>query len=198
MRTRCSVLLGVASVALAPGVVRATTVRGMDIAELAKSSALIIQGTVVSNEVVSDAGANGPVNVRTVTTIVVDQTFKGRRADTIKVVGLGGEVAGLRFNWPGVPRFKQGEEAILFLQRTPAGGTLLPGLQAGDLTVVGLEQGRLSIVEDQARGKVVKQTLGEMKIVGDANAIQGTINKGLDDMVREIVDVIETQRNSGE
>ena len=177
---------------------QATTVRRMDLGDLAKSSALIIQGTVILNEVLSDEGANGPKNVRTVTTIAVGQTLKGRHAETIEVIGLGGEVDGLRFNWPGVPRFEQGDEAILFLQRTPAAGTLLPGLLAGDLTVVGMDQGRLSIIEDEAKGKVVKQSLGEMKIVGDANAIQGPINKGLEDMIREIVEVIETQRNNDE
>lgn len=180
------------------GVAYGTTVRRMDMSELARHSALIVRGTVIANEVASDEGANGPTNVRTITTIGVDQTLKGKNALTLEVVGLGGEVDGLRFNWPGVPRFEQGEEVILFLQKTPAGGTTLPGLRPGDLTVVGMGQGSLNIVDDEVRGKVVKQSLREINVVGEANAIQGPMNKGLDEVVREIANVVESQQNSDE
>ncbi|MEE9294382.1 MAG: hypothetical protein V3W34_05370 [Phycisphaerae bacterium] len=194
MRTRFYVLLGVASVALAPMVVTAAVVLKMDTADLARGSHLIIQGTVVGSDVQWEDGPNGPMNFRTVTTIQVDRTFKGAPAGVITVVEPGGTVAGLTQSWPGIPRFNLGEEAILFLQRMPNQGLLLPGLQPGDLTVFGLEQGHMTIREQPGAGKVVTQSFDGLKFHGSAIGIEATPKRSLKDVVAEIENTVAAQR----
>ena len=188
MKTKSYIVLGVASILLATTGVRATTVRRLPLAELTKLSVLIIQGTVVDNQVVFDQGPIGPVNVRTLTTVAVDRTFKGKAEATVTVVGFGGVVGGLSFNWPGVPRFNVGEEAILFLERLPT----------GEITVVGLEQGRMTIGNKPGLGKVVTRSFAGLNFQGRATSIRAPAPKRLAEVVKEIEDVVESQKSQAE
>ncbi len=131
----------------------ATTVKRMTTRDLVKTAHMIITGKVISNETLSDPG---PTNVRTLTRIAVHQALKGQVGTEITVTGMGGIVGNLAFNWPGVPRFKEGEEVLLFLERDPSGPTI----------VSGLEQGRFTIATDPRGKKFITRNLADLTLVG--------------------------------
>ena len=162
MRRRFNVVSGVAVLLIAPMAVRATTVRKLDMPALTRLSALIVQGKVVGNDVVYEKGPNGPLNIHTLTTIAVSRTFKGEAQETVTVTGYGGVVGDISHNWPGVPRFKEGEKAILFLFRN----------LRGELTVTGLEQGRMTIIDKPGVGRVVTQTFAGLKFGGGVSPVK--------------------------
>ncbi len=173
---------------LAPVSLQATTVERMGVDELARNSQLIVLGTVVKNEIVYDEGPEGPMNVRTLTTVQVDYAFKGQAGATVEVLGFGGRVGNLVHNWPGIPRFEVGEEAILFLAQLPGGP------HAGKLVVTGLEQGRLTVVEKPGKGTMVEQHLSTLHF--DTANIHAPAEQSFADVVGQIEHVVETQRNA--
>ncbi len=205
MKRRIGILVAAVGALLAPVAFGATTVKKLTVAELAEASDRIIQGTVLGNEVVFEEGTNGPRNVRTLTTIQVSRTFKGEIEETVTVVGYGGVVGNVSYNWPGVPRFKLGGEAILFLTKQPSGGLRRvsapvdqPQPQSLDLLVTSLEQGRLAIVEKPGVGKVVTQSFEGLQFQGAANANQPPKPKKLAHVVTEIESIVEAQRQKAE
>lgn len=187
-RMRMGMLSAGMLVVLSSPLIYATTVRRMDTAELAKHSGLIVQGIVLGNEVVFDQGPNGPLNVRTLTTVQVSRTFKGPAAQTVTVAGPGGRVEDLSYNWPGVPRFKGGEEVILFLTQ-PKGDFF-----KGGLMVTGLEQGRLTVARMPDGTRVIKQNFAELKFPGGANRIDSPQPKPLDTAIAQIEEIVRVQR----
>ena len=205
MQTRRYLMLGVASLLLVPMVARATTVRRVNTAELAQLSQVIVQGTVVANEVVYDEGPNGPANVRTITTIEVTRSLKGDVDATVTVAGFGGQVGNFIYNWPGVPKFKVGDETIVFLTKPPADQGNLKSLfaaldtnGAGHLMVVGFEQGRLSVTQDSELGTVVSCTDEGLEFVGEVTPGEAQTPRLLEDVVAEIEGIVEVQRVEAE
>ena len=130
MKRRIGILVAAVGALLAPVAFGATTVKKLTVAQLAEASDRILQGTVLGNEIVFDEGTNGPRNVRTLTTIQVSRTFKGEIEETVTVVGYGGVVGNVSYNWPGVPRFKLDGEAssararVRVCSRMPRGKSL--------------------------------------------------------------------------
>ncbi len=149
---------------------------------------MIVEGTVVSNEVVYEDGPNGPLNIHTLTTIAVSRTFKGEVQETVTVTGYGGVVGDISHNWPGVPRFKEGEKAVLFLFKN----------LRGELTVTGLEQGRMTIIDKPGVGRVVTQTFARLKFGGVAKSIRAPAPRTLDEVVKKIEDLVVIQQNKTE
>lgn len=173
--------IGVVAIA---SVVSATTVRSMNLTDMVRSAGMIVEGTVVSSQVIYTEGPNGPMNVRTLTTLDVSYTFKGEHVDQVVVTGMGGVVGDYSYNWPGVPRFQSGEQALLFLDRNPG----------GELTVTGLEQGRMSIVDKPGVGPVVTQSFDGLELVGARKLINQTAVRSLAEVETEIMNEVETQR----
>ncbi len=139
---------------LSMSLVFATTVQRMNTRDLVRAADLIIIGRVITNETQSDPG---PTNVRTLTRIAVGEGLKGRVGTEITVIGMGGVVGNFAFNWPGVPRFKEGEEVLLFVERHSSGAML----------VSGLEQGRFTIVTDLRGNKFVTRNLADLTFIGE-------------------------------
>ena len=178
-------IIGAICLLLAPVVARATTVRRMDTAHLTRVSNLIVEGTVVDNKVVYDDGPNGPMNVRTITTVQVSRALKGQTGETVSVVGRGGVVGDLSYNWPGVPRFSVGDKALLFLYTEPN----------GYLSVTGLEQGRLNVRVTPNGDEIVQQNIGDLQIVGPApDATKKPVaGRHLDNVIDEIAQLVELE-----
>ncbi|MCH8041409.1 MAG: hypothetical protein IH977_13860 [Nitrospinae bacterium] len=152
----------------------ATTVKAVNTHELVKASHVVVTGTIMSNETVWDPG---PTNVRTLTTIKVDGTLKGKVETEVIVTGMGGIVGDLAYHWPGVPRFKEGEEVLLFLEIHPR----------GERTVVGLEQGRFTIRTDKKGKKFITRNLADLTLVGGSpNSIFQAGKMPLKDYLEEV------------
>ncbi|RJO65834.1 MAG: hypothetical protein C4523_15210 [Myxococcales bacterium] len=175
--------VALAALAVASAGVQATTVKRMSLPDMAKYSKWVVEGTVVANQVVYEQGADGPLNIRTITTIQVARSFKGDAPKTLSVTGWGGVVGEISHNWPGVPRFKEGENAILFLYEDPR----------GELQVTGLEQGRMTIQDRPGLGKVVSQSLEGLNFEGDSRSIHAPGPRSLDSVLKEIKDVVAAQ-----
>lgn len=184
MRLRLRALTAAIGVVAIASVVSATTVRSMNLTDMVRSAGMIVEGTVVSSQVIYTEGPNGPMNVRTLTTLDVSYTFKGEHVDQVVVTGMGGVVGDYSYNWPGVPRFQSGEQALLFLDRNPG----------GELTVTGLEQGRMSIVDKPGVGPVVTQSFDGLELVGARKLINQTAVRSLAEVETEIMNEVETQR----
>jgi len=124
------------------GAALGTTVRRMALQELVRAADRIVVGTVARVEEGRDP-AGAPC---TFVTLWVSQTLKGSapRELTIKQFGSAGPgAAGAKI--PGLPRYREGEEVVLFLHRESHAGFTSP---------VGLYQGKYRIVREGARASV--------------------------------------------
>ena len=133
---RASVALGASLLMCAS--VTPTTLAHMSVAKLAHFSRLILRARCVENATAWDAG-----EIWTFTTYEPTEVWKGSAQSRIRVRLLGGRVGNLTSNVSGVPRFRVGEDVVLFLAPT----TL------GDFSVVSWVQGTFRIHHDQRTGE---------------------------------------------
>ncbi len=115
-----------------------TTLAHMSVAKLTHVSALILRARSVENSRAWDAG-----EIWTFTTYEPTEVWKGSAPSRIRVRLLGGRIGNLTSNVSGVPRFRSGEDVVLFL--APA--------TRGDFSVVSWVQGTFRIHHDQRTGE---------------------------------------------
>jgi len=127
----CASLLMCASVA-------PTTLAHMSVAKLTHVSHLILRARCVENSTAWDAG-----EIWTFTTYEPTEVWKGSAQSRVRVRLLGGRVGNLTSNVSGVPRFRVGEDVVLFLAPTAR----------GDFSVVSWVQGTFRIHHDQRTGE---------------------------------------------
>jgi PKD repeat protein len=96
--------------------VSATTIVLPTDEQLIAKSSVIVEGTVVSSNVVDRNGA-----IRTETTIEVSRHIKGETPATIVVDELGGILGDRITKVFGTPEFTEGERVLLFLEAAPRG-----------------------------------------------------------------------------
>lgn len=116
----------------------ATTLARMSLGELAAASSAVARVRCLDNESRWDGG-----EIWTFSTFEVLETLKGTAPRLITVRLPGGRVGHLLSRVDGVPRFHPDEEAILFLERTPA----------GDFSVTSWVQGTFRIRREPHTGK---------------------------------------------
>ncbi len=122
---------------------QATTIARLGLDDLAAASDVVARVHCLSNETRWEAG-----EIWTFARFEVMETMKGAAPRLITVRLLGGRVGHLISTVDGVPRFRPGEEAILFLERT----------RAGDFSVLSWVQGTFRIHRDpQTGGESVAQ-----------------------------------------
>jgi hypothetical protein len=108
--------------------------------ELASRSDVIVVGKVTERK---SEWNNNKSRIYTRVTLAVDQCLKGDAAQkTITVTTLGGEVDGVGELYTHTPSFKQEEKVVVFAQKD----------KQGSLRVVGGEQGKLVVREDEQTG----------------------------------------------
>jgi len=134
-RNLLSLCLGMLLTA-APG--RATTLRQMNLDELAASARVVARVRCLENESRAENG-----EIWTFTRFEVVEALKGSVPGEITVRLIGGRVGHLASVVDGVPRFRPGEEVFLFLQPTPT----------GDLSVTSWVQGTFRVGRDPATRK---------------------------------------------
>jgi hypothetical protein len=127
----CVCLLACASVA-------PTTLAHMSVTKLTHASSLILRARCVENATAWDAG-----EIWTFTTYEPTEVWKGSAQSRVRVRLLGGRLGNLTSNVSGVPRFRAGEDVVLFLAPTTR----------GDFSVVSWVQGTFRIRHDQRTGE---------------------------------------------
>lgn len=130
----------------------ATTMLPMSIEELTDRSSLIIKGTVASIDAYKNE-ETGVINSKV--SIIPEEVLKGQLPSNAQVVVIvwGGTVGDLTMYVPGAPEFNEGERVLLFLNDFN-----------GEKHVVGLAQGKFSIVETEEGVKAVRD-IGDIYFV---------------------------------
>jgi len=128
----------------------ATTVARLDMEQLVQRADRIVQGPVQSVYAQWDEARR---LVFTYISIRVDEPLKGERRQSVLIRQVGGTVGTIQMSIAGVPQFKSGEMAIIFLKRQ------------GDSTfqVVGMNQGLYEIIDDFAVSNVFGVDLFDSK-----------------------------------
>ena len=171
---------------LGASVATATTVQKLSLQDLARKSDAIVVGEV--EQTVSRWDDQGKEIYTYVTVRVTDQV-KGRKnqkgqkgPETLTLRQLGGQVDKIASVVPGMPEFRKGEEVVLFLSQKDA---------AGYPWVVGLQQGKYSVVTDENGLKQVRNDVDGLNLAGPGGLQAGV--KGASQMPLE--SFLESIRN---
>ncbi|MGH7681529.1 MAG: hypothetical protein ACRENN_06035 [Candidatus Eiseniibacteriota bacterium] len=160
---RNTMLVFAAAALVSAGSASATTVQKFTMGDLAKRSASIVRAKVEGQYSRRD-----DINheIYTYTTINVLEPVKGAASEKqITIRQLGGTVGNLTSYVPGMPTFRAGEEVVLFLSQRD---------RAGYPWVMGLQQGKYSVVTGDNGLKSVRNELSGLKLL----APNGTTNEG--------------------
>ena len=132
----------------------ATTVQKFTMQELSKKSDAIVMAKVEDQSSRQDAGNK---EIYTYITLSVLESVKGAKGEkTMTIRQLGGSVGNLISVVPGMPNFKNGEEVVLFLSAKD---------REGYPWVMGLQQGKYSIVTDDNGLKHVRNELDGLRML---------------------------------
>lgn len=107
---------------------RATTTIPTDLVDVVSSATLIVRGRIADTRSFAEI-ANGPV--MTAVTLTVDEVLKGSADRSVTFRVHGGEIGRYRYTVIGSPTFEVGEEAFVFLKRSPDGPLWPVGMSAG-------------------------------------------------------------------
>ncbi len=130
MRTRIQIVLSLLLALLFLPSIRATTLARLSLDRLAAGSDALARVRFASAE---SRWENG--SIWTVTTFDVVDTLKGQLPAKIEVRLPGGRVGHLTATVDGTPKFNPGSEAVVFLQRSPAGGFTVAGWVEGSFRI---------------------------------------------------------------
>jgi len=136
MRTRMNAfrLLAILALALAAWtmtiVTRATTLERMSLEQLAQSAQIIVRAQCLENSTAWDAG-----EIWSHTTFEVQEAWKGSAPEQITVRLLGGRAGNVTSTVTGIPRFRRGEQVVLFLEGTSRGGLSVVSWQQGPFRI---------------------------------------------------------------
>src|SRR6202051_4339785 len=132
MHRRCfHLLLFIFLLPLVPlSAVRATTLVRLSLDQLAAGSDAVARVNFSSAETRWENGT-----IWTITTVKVVETMKGNLPGEISVRLPGGRVGHLTATVEGTPRFHPGDDAIVFLKRSPAGGFTVAGWVEGTFRI---------------------------------------------------------------
>lgn len=148
------VLLSVLGVLPAPRS-HGTTLARLSLDQLARHADAVARVRCTGSESRWDNGT-----IWTVTTVRIVETLKGSPPAQIAIRLPGGQVGGIRSAVDGTPKFRPGEEAFLFLERSPAGG----------FTVAGWVQGTFRVSRDRVTGaETVTQDSGALAVFDAAS-----------------------------
>lgn len=127
------------------GRVGASQVRPINLEEMSRSAERIFSGRCTAIETTLDPDLGLDV---TVATFEVERTARGAHTRTLTIRFLGGEV-------PGLPRFREGEEVVLFLYGESSRGLTSP---------VGFGQGKFTVHRDKTGRPFVANEIGNRNL----------------------------------
>lgn len=138
-------LLAVAAlVALVPLAADATLSRAVPFEDKVDHASAIVLGRCVAQESRWDGAHKW---ILTYSRFQVEKALKGQAVGELTIVTPGGSVAGTHQETIGVPKFREGEDVVLFVRNTKAGPTVLY-----------FEQGAYRIVKEGTERMVVPAT----------------------------------------
>jgi hypothetical protein len=131
MKCARSVLCCAAMLACGAMAARGTTLMRMSLEQLSQTAQVIVRAECVGSTAEWRGG-----EIWTVTSFRVEETWRGAAGGSpIQVRLIGGRAGNLTSSVSGVPRFRAGEDVVLFLEKT----------SRGEFTVVSWEQGTFRI-----------------------------------------------------
>jgi len=130
MRKKIQVTLALLPALLFLPAIRATTLARLSLDQLAAGSDAVAHVRFARAE---SRWENG--SIWTVTTFDVVETMKGQLPPEIEVRLPGGRVGHLTATVEGTPKFAPGSEAVVFLQRSRAGGFTVAGWVEGSFRI---------------------------------------------------------------
>lgn len=101
---------------LLPTLAQSTTLAQLSLGQLVDAAQVVVQAKAIENQRVWRNG-----EIWTVTRFRVVENWKGSSPPEIKVWMIGGHINRIMSYVPGAPRFRPGEEVILFLEPTRTG-----------------------------------------------------------------------------
>lgn len=132
----------------------ATTILRVPLDELTRGSDLVIQARVAEVAVETAPGDERQISTRV--RLDVMEVFKGHHSAPTLTLRLTGGSTGLwTLHIPGMPRFRAGEEVVVFLEATRDG-----------FTPAGLSAGKYTVMRNPAEGNArVRRHLGGVTVV---------------------------------
>ena len=168
-----------AVLALAPVRAEATIFRAVKFDDKVDHAASIVLGRCVRQQSQWDAARNW---ILTYSTFRVEKTLKGLPAQEVTIVTPGGTVENIAQNVVGVPKFRQGDEHVLFVRNSNAGPTVLY-LEQGAYRVVKENGDRVvhpqvtsAVLVDTQRGAAVARE-GARSLREFESAVRDTIHR---------------------
>ncbi len=134
MKIRTALMI---ALVLAPCVVQALTLAPMSLEQMTAASEIVVRGRCLDRTPTRTEGGA----IESVVRFEVVEAAKGEPAAIVEVRQLGGEVDGTAMVVPGAPLSEAGDEALLFLERTPGGDLRVVGMALGYLPVVATSPG---------------------------------------------------------
>lgn len=132
-------LVFLGTIAMQP-LAQASVLLHLSMAEMTEQSSAILLGRCVEVKSAWDEGSIVTHNV-----FEVREYYKGNLGLRLTITEPGGQVENMVAEYPGVPQFQVGEEAVLFVWTSPRGRH----------TVIGLTQGKFRVRRDSKTGEVV-------------------------------------------
>jgi hypothetical protein len=159
-RRSVSSAIWAAAVFLLCAAASATTLARMTIEQMTRASQLVVRAKCLGNSTGWDDG-----EIWTFSEFQVEDTWKGTPPSNLTVRLLGGRAGNLASSVPGVPRFRPGEEVVLFLEPT----------RKGDFSVVSWVQGTFRIRRNSRTGEEwAAQDTAEFILPGSAAEVSAT------------------------
>ena len=183
-RIWCAAGAGALILALCAGAARAMLLVSMTTVEMVKASEWVVRGTVES--VRSDWNESHSM-IYTRTTLRVTECYGPKPKQcpkTLVVRQPGGRVGTRVCAVPGMPRYRVGEDVVVFLERARSVGS---GKGAPEYQPVGAVQGKYTVTAD---GRAVRDLTGAWFPKQDTPRSE----TALDDLVKEIEDAFERLR----
>jgi hypothetical protein len=122
-----------------------TTLKAMSVSEMTRDAAVVVRVRCVKNSTGWDAG-----EIWTYSIFAVEETWKGAAEGQLRVRLLGGRTESVTSTVAGVPRFRPGEEVVLFLEPTSRGDFSVVGWMEGTFRIRREASGTESVTQDTA------------------------------------------------
>jgi hypothetical protein len=124
----------------------ATTIARMDLRDLAHSAQAIVRARCEGSQPLWDAGS-----IWSDYEFTVLETLKGAPPKSVMVRLPGGRIGHLETKVDGIPKFRAGEEVVLFIEQTSGGGTSITSWAQGTFRVRHNAAGESRLSQDTSR-----------------------------------------------
>lgn len=132
----------------------ATTMLALSVDELTQRADMVVVGRVIATE---PRESEDGKRISTLVTLQVEESWKGRPAQEVRILALGGTLDGISQVVMGAARFAEGEEVVVFLRSLRGPEPLTE--------VVGMAQGKLAVERNAEGIQVAVPSLQGLELV---------------------------------